>query len=176
MLGVGRNLATVLNIFNMNIRNANSNDLESIYKIETACFPANQAASLNTLSTRLKVFPQHFWLIEDKGEIVGFINGMITNNETIKDEMFKNAELHIEDGIWQSVFGLAVLPKYQNQGYAGKLLHHLTNVSLQKKRKGIILTCEKPLISYYQKFGFLNVGLSASVHGGDVFFDMKKEL
>ena len=77
----------------MNIRNANSNDLESIYKIETACFPANQAASLNTLSTRLKLFPQHFWLIEDKGEIVGFINGMITNNETIKDEMFKNAEL-----------------------------------------------------------------------------------
>ena len=160
----------------MNIRNVTMSDLESLYKIETACFPANQAASLNTLSSRLKAFPHHFWLIEDNGEIIGFINGMITNNDTVKDEMFKNAELHIENGNWQSVFGLAVLPKYQRQGYAEKLLHHLTNISKQKRLKGIVLTCEKHLIPYYEKFGFLNLGLSASVHGGDVFFDMKKEL
>jgi len=160
----------------MNIRNANLNDLESLYNIETACFPSNQAASINTLSNRLKVFPQHFWLIETNEEIVGFINGMITNNETIKDEMFKNAELNNENGLWQSVFGLAVLPAYQNQGYAGKLLHHLVNVSTQKKLKGIVLTCEEHLIPYYQKFGFVNMGLSASVHGGDVFYDMKRKL
>lgn len=160
----------------MNIRNANLSDLESLYKIETACFPANQAASMNTLSDRLKAYSQHFWLIEDHGEIIGFINGMITNNDTVKDEMFGDVELHTEDGSWQSVFGLAVLPEFQKQGYAGKLLHHLIHVSAQKKRKGIVLTCEKHLIPYYEKFGFLNAGLSASVHGGDVFYDMRKEL
>ena len=158
----------------MNIRNANLNDLESLYNIETACFPANQAASLNTLSNRLKVFPQHFWLIEDNGKILGFINGMITNNDTIRDEMFKNTDLHIENGKWQSVFGLAVLPQYQNKGYAGSLLNHLTNVSIKNNKLGIVLTCEAHLINYYQKFGFVNTGLSDSKHGGDVFFDMKK--
>lgn len=160
----------------MKIRNADRNDLESLYKIEIACFPPNQAASLNTLSTRLKIFPQHFWVIEDEGEIKGFINGMITNNETVRDEMFQNAELHIENGNWQSVFGLAVLPKYQNQGFASELLHHLIRVSTERKLNGIVLTCEKHLIAYYEKFGFINSGLSASAHGGDVFYDMKKEL
>lgn len=160
----------------MEIRNASLNDLESIYKIETACFPANQAASLDTFTGRLKAYPQHFWVIVDQEEIVGFINGMITNHETIADEMFKNTELHIENGMWQSVFGLAVSPKYQNNGYAGKLLNHLTEVSRQHNRKGIILTCEEHLIPYYEKFGFINTGLSNSTHGGDVFFDMKKEL
>lgn len=160
----------------MGIRNATLQDLESIYKIETACFPANQAAALDTFLDRLKVYPQHFWLIENDEEIIGFINGMITNHESINDEMFKNTKLHVEDGMWQSVFGLAVLPKYQNKGYAGKLLNHLAEVARQQNRKGIILTCEKHLISYYEKFGFINTGLSNSTHGGDVFFDMKKLL
>jgi ribosomal protein S18 acetylase RimI-like enzyme len=109
-------------------------------------------------------------------QIAGFINGMISDNNTIKDEMFKHPELHNENGAWQSVFGLAVLPEFQNRGLAGKLLQHLFEVSIRNKRKGIVLTCEKHLISYYEKFGFVNTGLSASVHGGDVFYDMKKLL
>jgi len=160
----------------MQIRNANLKDVESIFMIETACFPANQAASLNTFSERLKVYPNHFWLIEDGVQIVGFINGMVSDNDIIKDEMFKYPELHNEDGAWQSVFGLAVLPEFQNHGLAGKLLEHLFEVSAQNKRKGVVLTCEKHLISYYEKFGFVNAGLSASVHGGDVFYDMRKLL
>jgi len=160
----------------MEIRNATLNDLESLHQIETACFPKNQVASLETLSDRLKAYPQHFWLLEDHGEIVGFINGMITNNETVKDEMFKNTDLHIENGTWQSVFGLAVSPKHQNKGYAGRLLNHLTQVSTKNNKQGIALTCEEHLIPYYEKFGFVNTGLSDSIHGGDVFFDMKKRL
>lgn len=119
----------------MSIRNAELNDLEAIHKIEGVCFPPNQAASLNTLSERIKVFPQYFWLIEDNGTVKGFINGMITNYDTIKDEMFKNVHLHNENGTWQSVFGLAVLPEFQNKGYAGKLVHHLIDVSTQKTGK-----------------------------------------
>ena len=160
----------------MNIRNAHMDDLAAIHTIEAVCFPANQAASLDTLSKRLAVFPQHFWLIEDNGAIAGFINGMITNNDVVKDEMFKNADLHIEDGSWQSVFGLAVSPHYRNKGYAAKLLDHLAGVSKKSGRRGIVLTCEAHLVPFYEKLGFLNAGLSASVHGGDVFFDMRKAL
>lgn len=160
----------------MDIRNANLNDLEELYRIETACFPANQAASKQTLSDRLIAYPQHFWLIEVHGAIAGLINGMATDNERIVDEMFKNVYLHNEAGAWQSVFGLAVDPIHQNKGYAGKLLNHIFNAAKQQKRKGIVLTCEKHLIPYYEKFGFSNLGLSASVHGGDVFFDMRKLL
>lgn len=160
----------------MLIRNANLNDLESLHKIEAACFPANQAASLTTLQNRLKAYPQHFWLIVVDGVITGFINGMITDNDTVKDEMFKDVNLHHENGKWQSVFGLAVSPVQQKKGYAGKLLQHLINVTKQNNRKGIVLTCEKHLVPLYEKFGFINAGLSASVHGDDVFYDMRKEV
>ncbi len=160
----------------MTIRNPNPQDLKAIFEIEAVCFPPNQAASFDTLSQRLLAFPQHFWLAEENEVITGFINGMITNYDVVKDEMFKNVELHMEDGAWQSVFGLAVLPEFQNKGYAGKLLEHVMLVSRQNRRKGIVLTCEKHLVPYYEKFGFVNAGLSASVHGGDVFYDMRKEL
>jgi ribosomal protein S18 acetylase RimI-like enzyme len=157
----------------MLIRNATIQDATDIHAIEILCFPPNQAASLATISTRLAVYPQHFWVLEEVGEIVGFINGMVTDNDTVKDDMFKYANLHDASAAWQSVFGLAVSPQHQNKGYAGTLIRHLMTVCKEQGRKGIILTCEKHLIPYYVKFGFVNVGLSASVHGGDVFYDMR---
>ena len=160
----------------INIRNATMKDAQALFLIETACLPPNQAASLETLSNRLSAYPQHFWLIEENGIVVGFVNGMVTNYDTVKDEMFRNTQMHDENGAWQSVFGLAVSPDYQNMGYAGKLLQHLFFACSKQKRKGIVLTCEEHLINYYLKFGFINMGISESVHGGDVFFDMKKEL
>ena len=160
----------------MSIRSATIKDLEALHAIEIACFPPNQAASLETLERRLNIFPQHFWLIEEEGKIIGFINGMITDYDTVQDIMFKNATLHNENGSWQSVFGLAVAPAYQKKGYARMLLDHLIEFSRKNNRKGITLTCEKHLIPYYEKAGFINAGLSASVHGGDVFYDMQKVL
>lgn len=158
----------------MNIRNVTLIDLKQIVHIEQICFPPNQAATIDTFSDRIKKFPKHFWVIENDTEVIGFINGMVTNYDKINDQMFKDVNLHLENGRWQSVFGLAILPKYQNLGYAGALINHLIEVSKQDNRAGIILTCEQHLIEYYEKFGFENIGLSASVHGGDVFFDMKK--
>ena len=36
----------------------------------------------------------------------------------------------------------------------------------------VILTCKQEKIPYYQKFGFQNRGVSASEHGGAVWYDM----
>ena len=38
--------------------------------------------------------------------------------------------------------------------------------------KGLILTCKDRLIHYYAKFGYKNMGVSESVHGGAVWYDM----
>ena len=47
---------------------------------------------------------------------------MITNNRTISDDMFENANLHVPNGRWQSVFGLAVIPSKRHQGCASTLM------------------------------------------------------
>ncbi len=97
---------------------------------------------------------------------------MVTNSGTIADEMFTNANLHNEKGSWQTVFGLAVLPQFQRKGYAGLLINHLIEKSKEQNRKGITLTCKGYLVAYYTKFGFIDLGLSKSVHGGEVWHDM----
>ena len=44
--------------------------------------------------------------------------------------------------------------------------------AMEQGRRGLILTCKDRLIGYYQKFGYVNQGVSASVHGGAVWYDM----
>ncbi|HYH15481.1 MAG TPA: GNAT family N-acetyltransferase [Flavisolibacter sp.] len=156
----------------MNFRKATIEDLASIHHIEDVCFPPNEAASFDSLSKRLQVFPHHFWLLEDEGQLIGFINGMVTNNKTIADEMFKQANLHDDKGSWQSVFGLAVLPAFRRKGYAEKLINHLIEKAKEENRKGVTLTCKEYLIPYYKKLGFADLGVSKSVHGGEVWHDM----
>lgn len=156
----------------MKLRTSTIADLEAISAIENVCFPPNEAASYESFTARLKVFPEHFWIMEEEGEIIGYINGMVTDNKTINDEMFENAQLHSDTGKWQSIFGLAVLPEHRKRGYAGKLINHIIEKSREQERAGVTLTCKEYLVPYYKKFGFDDLGISQSVHGGEVWHDM----
>lgn len=85
----------------MKIRTATISDLPIITAVEAECFPPAEAATRKIFEARLSVYPNHFWLLEYTGNLVGFINGMVTNEPSIRDEMFENAELHNEAGDWQ---------------------------------------------------------------------------
>ena len=89
--------------------------------------------------------------------------------------MFEDSSLHNPNGCYQSIFGLDVIPEYQRQGIAAELMNHLIEDARIKGRKGLILTCKDRLIHYYAKFGYKNLGVSASVHGGAVWYDMLLE-
>ena len=158
--------------FNIKIRQANREDAVSLAEIEAICFPKEEAASFAAFETRLENFGDCFLVAELDGEIIGFINGMVTNNQTIKDVMFEDASLHRADGAWQSIFGLDVLPGYRGRGYAAELMQAFIAKARKEGRAGCTLTCKELLIPYYSKFGYLNMGLSQSQHGGAVWYDM----
>lgn len=99
----------------------------------------------------------------------------MTNETTIRDEMYEDSSLHDPEGAYQSIFGLDVLPEYRNCGIAALLMEHMIGDARAKGRKGLILTCKDRLIHYYEKFGYKNMGVSASVHGGAVWYDMLLE-
>jgi len=158
---------------NLHIRKTTMNDLDTIVEIENQCFPEAEAASRTSLENRIRIFTDSFFVATvEEDEIVGFINGCITNDRTICDEMFDDPKLHIPDGDYQSIFGLDVIPEYRQRGIAGQLMKHMIQVSEKNGRKGVILTCKEHLINYYSKFGFENMGISASVHGGAQWYDM----
>lgn len=157
----------------MRIRTASEADLEAITKIEEICFPAAEAAGRKSFANRLEVFPNHFWLLEDEGNIIGFVNGMVTDKSWLSDDMYEDAKLHDEKGRWQMIFGLDVLPQYRCQGCGAMLLEHVIACAKEQGRSGIVLTCKDKLIPYYEKFGFVNEGRSASVHGQVTWNDMR---
>lgn len=157
------------------IRNVTVDDLDEVTAVEAACFPAAEAAGRESFKTRIETFPECFFAAVCDGRIIGFINGCATDERTIRDEMFEDSSLHKKDGAYQSIFGLDVLEEYRREGIAAKLMEHLIEDAREKERKGLILTCKDRLIHYYAKFGYKNLGVSASVHGGAVWYDMLLE-
>lgn len=154
------------------IRQVRVEDLEKVTQVEEVCFPAAEAAGRESLLARIERFSDSFFVAEVGGEIVGFINGAVTDNRTIEDEMFEDASLHNPLGSYQSIFGLDVAPRWQHKGIAGELMKYMIEDARKRGRKGLILTCKEKLIGFYEKFGYKNLGISKSVHGGAVWYDM----
>ena len=154
------------------IRKVKPEDLDAVTRVEAVCFPEAEAAPRESFRQRISTFPDSFFVAEKDGEIIRFINGCATDSRVIFDEMFADASHHREDGIYQSIFGLDVIPEYQHQGLASRLMKHLIEDAREKGRKGLTLTCKDRLIGFYERFGYKNLGLSQSVHGGAVWYDM----
>ena len=157
----------------MEIRKATLDDLKEIAAVEAECFPAAEAASEESLRKRLSVFADHFWLLFDGDKMVGFVNGMVTDEPDLSEEMYDDASMHNPDGKWQMIFGVDTIPEYRRQGCAGKVLSRVIEDARKQGREGLVLTCKDKLIHYYAKFGFENEGLSKSVHGDAVWYQMR---
>ncbi|SFP20354.1 Ribosomal protein S18 acetylase RimI [Oscillibacter sp. PC13] len=158
----------------MRIRNADMRDLPALTAVEAACFPASEAATERDFAARLAVYPNHFWLLEaDDGRLISFVNGLATDEPLLRDEMYENAALHKENGAWQMIFGVNTMPEFRNRGYAAKVMEQVIADACAQGRKGCVLTCKERLIHYYETFGFHNEGVSKSVHGGVMWYDMR---
>ena len=158
----------------MHIRTAVMADLPAVTAVEAACFPAAEAATEADFAKRLAVYPNHFWLMEDNnGSLVSFVNGLVTDEPHLRDEMYADAGLHNENGAWQMIFGVNTLPAYRRQGLAEQVLRQVIEDAKAQGRKGCVLTCKEKLLHYYGKLGFVNEGVSQSTHGGVVWYEMR---
>lgn len=154
------------------IRQVRTEDLETVTAVEAVCFPQAEAAGREAFQMRIQAYPDSFFVAETEDGLIGFINGAVTDSRTISDEMFEDAGLHVPEGAYQAVFGLDVIPQYRCMGVAAALMNRLIRTSKERGRRGVILTCKEALIPYYSKFGYRNLGVSDSVHGGAVWYDM----
>lgn len=157
----------------MIIRTATMDDLQDITEIEAACFPAAEAADRKSFERRLTHFADHFWVLMDEDVMVGFVNGMVTDEKDLRDEMYDDASLHNPKGAWQMIFGVDTLPAYRRQGCAEKVLKHVIESARKEGRKGLVLTCKDHMVHYYSKFGFVKEGVSDSTHGGVLWYQMR---
>ena len=163
-----------LELKNMIIRTATENDLEQIASVEAECFPPAEAASKEEFAERLRSYGNHFWLMFDEDKLIAFVDGFVTDEPDLTDEMYANADMHNENGAWQMIFGVNTLPEYRRHGYAEELIQYAIDDARHQNRKGLVLTCKDKLVHYYAKFGFIDEGVSdKSTHGNVVWHQMR---
>lgn len=160
----------------MIIRKVEPSDLDGLIKLENICFPEAEAATREAFEYRIAAFPESFYVAVDDGEIIGIVNGCVTDSPVITDELFEPEGGHNPNGKNQTIFGLLVDPRYQKKGIAASLMNYMMETARQAGRKKMILTCKEYLIKYYEGFGYVNQGVSNSTHGGAVWYDMMAAL
>ncbi len=175
----------------MFVRHATMDDLDALHSIESACFPPQEAADIERLANRIETYPQHFWLLVNPdadgadacfparladGMLVSFVNGMTTDHPDLIDDMYDDATMHDEHGTWQMILGVDTAPVYQHRGCAAYLMRRVILDTAITRRSGIVLACKEKLIDFYQGFGFVNEGPSASTHGNAAWYQMRLRL
>ena len=94
----------------MEIRYATIKDLDAVSAVEAECFPAAEAAAKESFEERIKYYGNHFWLMFDEDKLIAFVDGFVTDEPDLTDEMYEKASMHNENGAWQMIFGVNTLP------------------------------------------------------------------
>ena len=157
----------------MFIRTATLSDLDSVAQVEAMCFPEAEAATREQLAGRLAHYASHFWLMFSGEKLIAFVDGLVTDEDTLTDDMYSHPEMHNESGKWQMIFGVNTLPEYRRKGFASELIRRVIQASREQGRLGVVLTCKAELVHWYAGLGFVSEGISESVHGGAVWYQMR---
>ena len=129
---------------------------------------------LLSLPRELPIMANHFWLMYNGDKLISFVDGFVTDDADLTDEMYENAAMHNENGAWQMIFGVNTLPAYRQHGYAGESLQKAIANAKEQGRKGLVLTCKDRLVPYYAKFGFVDEGMTdKSTHGNVAWHQMR---
>ncbi len=158
----------------MDIRHATKHDISAISEVEAKCFPPSEAASKKAFTQRIENYGNHFWLMYENDKLIAFVDGFVTDESDLTDEMFADAAMHDEKGAWQMIFGVNTLPEYRNNGYESELLRRAVDEAREQGRKGVVLTCKDKLLPFYARLGFVDEGVTdKSTHGNAVWHQMR---
>ena len=138
----------------MNFRNVVADDLERLIQLENEGFTKEEAATTKALKQRIEIIPDTLIVAEENNQIVGYINGAMSN-KCITDDLFASIRPNPNMGGYLSVLGLVVAKDFQHQGIAGQLLNDFENIARQHVRFGVTLTCRDTLVSFMNRMDIL---------------------
>ena len=104
----------------MNIRTATLQDIDQIAAVEKECFPAAEAATKEEFEQRLSHYADHFWLMFEDDTLIAFVDGMVTDQADLTDEMYELLKRAIADAKDQGRKGLVLTCKDRLVHYYAK--------------------------------------------------------
>ncbi|MBE5861460.1 MAG: GNAT family N-acetyltransferase [Lachnospiraceae bacterium] len=150
-------------------------EAEEAADIERRCFPPNEACTPERMKRRIRVASDFFLVAIDPltGRMAGFVNGIATQENKLRDEFFTDESLHDPSGPNIMILGVAVLPEYRGQGLARELVSQYSRLQRERNRRMLVLTCLEDKVKMYEKFGFRDRGESSSAWGGETWHEME---
>ena len=163
-------------MFEINIRNANEQDLDRCFEIESVSYSGDEAATKDKIRKRIKTYPEGFIVIENNKEIMGFINSGATHKVELSNEEFKELIGHDPKGKQVVIMSVVVHPDYQGKSIASMLMNSFVKKMRALDKANIYLICQTDLVDMYAKYGFIYLGESDSDHGGMSWHEMSLTL
>ena len=160
----------------INIRIVNEQDLDRCFEIESVSYSGDEAATKQKIFKRIKNYPEGFIVLENDKEIIGFINSGATQKVELSDEEFKELIGHDPEGKHIVILSVVIHPDYQGKGMASKLMNSFIDKMKALGKTDIFLICQSELIDMYARYGFVNLGISDSDHGGMSWNEMSLSL
>lgn len=158
------------------MRPARPADAKRCFAIETAAYEGDEAATLEKISTRIRLYPEGFLILETGGEVAGFINSGCAHVVEMSDEAFKDLIGHDADAPNVVILSVVVDPAFQGKGLSRTLMEAFVAQMRDRGKATIHLMCKAHHVPLYEKFGYRYDRPSASDHGGMTWHDMSMPL
>ena len=75
----------------MNIKYATTEDITAIAEVEAECFPPAEAATEEEFMERIRYYGNHFWLMYEAEKLIAFVDGFVTDEADLTDEMYEKS-------------------------------------------------------------------------------------
>jgi ribosomal protein S18 acetylase RimI-like enzyme len=158
------------------LRRAEPADVDRLADLEARSYPADEAASRETLAYRVENAPECFLLAEDEdGGLLGFVCGKLTSSEHLTAAAMGT---HEPEGTRLGIHSVVIDPERRRSGLGTQLVGgYLERVAADLPAVDTaLLICKEHLKGFYGSNGFQLVGLSEVVHGADPWWEMKRPL
>ena len=143
-----------------------ASDVASLYELEAASYPADEAATLEGLTLRQREAGDYFRVMMVDGSRVGFVCG--TRCEAFTEESMAT---HAPRGPVLAIHSVVVEPSWRRRGVAlDAIRQYAAMVSKDPSLESIKLIAKAAVLPLYVGGGWRVDGLSAIVHGRDPWF------
>jgi len=160
----------------LSFRNAAPSDASRCYQIESCAYEGDEAATLEKISTRIAQYPQGFLILEDGGEVIGFINSGCAHEVVMSDEAFKELVGHSAEAPNVVIMSVVLDPAQQGKGHSTRMMDEFVRRMKALDKKTIHLMCKEQHVALYQRMGYRYVQPSPSDHGGMAWHEMVMDL
>lgn len=152
--------------------NATLSDTDRCYQIEISAYEGDEAATREKIETRIAQYPEGFLILEQDGEVVGFINSGCAHEVVMSDEAFKELVGHDAAAPNVVIMSVVVDPAHQGKGFSTLLMRTFVQRMREMGKATIHLMCKERHIELYRRMGYAYVRPSPSDHGGMAWHEM----